>query len=155
MANQISLSAAPPWLRGKLRIALASWGRNSPWTRSSIQLEFSSSIKAQTRALFEKFLRGEIMQPACGVGSHLSFPRLHGHAIFGVMSVSDAPDSGVRQCLFFFFFFFDSPTRRRHGSDAAQTRCRRGSDASDTPAVKKKKKKRKNTDFDRWTYLFR
>ena len=73
VANQISLSAAPPWLRGKLRIALASWGRNSPWTRSSIQLEFSSSIKAQTRVLFEKFLRGEIMQPACGVGSHLSF----------------------------------------------------------------------------------
>ena len=62
----------------------------------------------------------------------------------------DAPDSGVRQCLFFFFFsrFSDmAPTRRRHGSDAAQTRRRRGSDASDTPAVKKKKKKREKTQI--------
>ena len=94
-------------------------------------------------------------------------PRLHGHAIFGGVSVSDTCRTPERvrragfRCpavsLFFFFFRFSdtASTRLRHGSDAAQTRRRRGSDASDMPAVKKKKKKRKNTDFDRWTYLFR
>ena len=82
--------------------------------------------------------------------------RLHGHAIFGVVSVSDTcrTPERVRRAGFrcpavslFFFFSPDSPTRRRHGSDAAQTRRRRGSDASDTPAVKKKKKKREKTQI--------
>ena len=71
-------------------------------------------------------------------------PRLHGHAIFGVVLVSDTGTGTTRripvsgECPLFFFFRF-SDTRRR-GADTAPTQLRRGSDASDTPAVKKKKK---------------
>ena len=64
--------------------------------------------------------------------------RLHGHAIFGVVSVLDMCRTPKRvriaefQCpasvLFFFFFFFRFSDTRWHGSDA-----------SDTPAVKEKK----------------
>ena len=63
----------------------------------------------------------------------LIFSRLHGHAIFGVMSVSDVLDTGTGttlripvsgECPLSFFFF----TFLRHGSDV-----------SDMPAVKKKK----------------
>ena len=81
----------------------------------------------------------------------LMVARLHGHAIFGVVSVSDTETGTMRWIpmsggvSLFFFFFFASPTRLRHSADAAPTRRRRGSDASDTPAVKKKK----FTDFDR------
>ena len=75
--------------------------------------------------------------------------RLHGHAIFGVVSVSDTcrtPERGRLagfQCpasvLFFFFFLRFSDTRRR-GADTAPTRRQLGSDASDTPTVKEKRK---------------
>ena len=70
--------------------------------------------------------------------------RLHGHAIFGVVSDTGTgttrriPVSGECPLLlfsfFFFFFFFLTHV------DVAPTRLRRGSDVSDTPAVKKKKK---------------
>ena len=71
-------------------------------------------------------------------------PRLHGHAIFGVVSVSDTcrTSERVRRAGFrcpavsLFFFFFSI---LRHGADTAPTRRQLGSDASDTPAVKKKK----------------
>ena len=59
----------------------------------------------------------------------------------------DAPDSGVRQCLFFFFFFRFSdtaPTRLRRGPDTAPTRLRRVRHAS---SEKKKKKKEKKHRF--------
>ena len=71
--------------------------------------------------------------------------RLHGHAIFGVVSVSDTCRTPERvrlagfRCpasVLFFFFFLVSPTR----ADAAPTQLRRGFDASDTPAMKKKRK---------------
>ena len=62
--------------------------------------------------------------------------RLHGHAIFGVVSVSDTcriPErvrlAGFRcpaSVLFFFFFFFVSPTR----ADTAPTQLRRFRHAS-------------------------
>ena len=57
----------------------------------------------------------------------------------------DAPDSGVRQCLFFFFFFRFSdtvPTRLRRGSDTAPTRLRRVRQASSEKKKKKEKKHR-------------
>ena len=55
--------------------------------------------------------------------------RLHGHAIFGVVSVSDTCRTPVRVRLawfrcpasLFFLFFFASPTRLWHGSNAALT----------------------------------
>ena len=62
----------------------------------------------------------------------LSLTRLHGHAIFGVVSLSDTGTGTTRripvsgECLFFFFCFSDT--------------CWRGADASDMPAVQKKKK---------------
>ena len=59
----------------------------------------------------------------------LMVARLHGHAIFGVVSVSDTGTGTTRWIpvsggvsLFFFFFF----SRLQHGFDA-----------SDTPAIKK------------------
>ena len=74
--------------------------------------------------------------------------RLHGHAIFGVVSVSDTcrTPERVRRARFrcpavsLFFFFSDSPTRLRHGADAAPTRptCQH---------LKKKKKKREKTQI--------
>ena len=75
----------------------------------------------------------------------LSSSRLHGHAIFGVVSVSDTgtgttrwiPGSG--ECPLFFFFFV-SPTR----ADSAPTRLRHSSDAAPTlPTRQQLRKKRK------------
>ena len=62
--------------------------------------------------------------------------RLHGHAIFGVVSVSDTCRTPERVRLagfrcpasVLFFFFFVSPTR----ADAAPTRLRHSSDAAPT-----------------------
>ena len=58
-------------------------------------------------------------------------PTLHGHAIFGVVSVSDTGTSTTRripvsgECpLFFFSFLRHAPTQRQHGSDTAPTRLR-------------------------------
>ena len=66
----------------------------------------------------------------CSCDSLELFSRLHGHAIFGVVSVSDTcrTPERVRRAGFrcsavsLFFFFPDSPTRLRHGADAASTR---------------------------------
>ena len=80
--------------------------------------------------------------------------RLHGHAIFGIVSVSDTcrTPERVRRAGFrcpavslFFFFFFPI---LRHGADTAPTRLRRGSDTAPTRlrrvrhASSEKKKKR-------------
>lgn len=56
-------------------MTLASWGRNSSSTRSSIHLHFSSSIRAHTRVLLGKYYWGEITWLECKSGSHLS-PRI-------------------------------------------------------------------------------
>lgn len=67
----------PLELRGKLKMDLASWGRNSEYIRSSIQQDLSSSItiSAQTWVLIGIFLRGEMTRLKCTSGNHL-LPRI-------------------------------------------------------------------------------
>ena len=76
--------------------------------------------------------------------------RLHGHAIFGVVSVSDTGTGTTRripvsgECPLFFSFLRHAPTWRRHSSDA-----------SDTPAVKKKRKFRHISGHSGYSGQFR
>nr|POE93714.1 hypothetical protein CFP56_31273 [Quercus suber] len=69
---QMSVSLVLQELNGKLRIARALWGKNSSTTRSVVQLDPSSSNRAQTQVFLGKFFIGEITLLEWNSGRHLS-----------------------------------------------------------------------------------
>ena len=73
VADHIRTSSDRFWPNGRLRMVFASWGKSSKRTRSSIQQELSSSIRAQTWMILGKFLMGDMIRLEFKSGSLLSF----------------------------------------------------------------------------------
>ena len=73
VADHIRTSSDWFWPNGRLRMAFSSWGKSSERTRSSIQQELSSSMRAQTWVLLRKFVMGDMIWLEFKSSSLLSF----------------------------------------------------------------------------------